>query len=207
MNCTFQLSTLRLTYSKGKFQRMRAITIAALALSIALLANCGPTLPKPQPLILWEHMPTKDLKYKLGNRPIDEGPLDPFREGDIFFTIGFGKKQDDTKILWIVPISEKPNQSIFITNIRFVSPTAVLEKNLNTLYSLGDYAPPASASHIYARRQIYGHPIRAIEDIDAGSFPSKKGTVSIEVGYKVKDLDKQMIFKLTPEIYNIPNIR
>ncbi len=138
----------------------------------------------------FEHQTSQDV---LNGNMVESSQTEPFRDGDIIYAVSFGQKLDKTKIIYIVPTSEKPNQSVYISKVTLITPTFTLATEVNDEYVLTKQ-----------ENGRYVHDIRIMEDVDFTKIPMDTKSISIELDYKVDEVQKQIVFELPAIFYQAP---
>ena len=163
----------------------------------SLIAACEPGVSEPStpsasnPHIHRNFRQPQATELRSG-KPVDASLLEKYLDEDIYYTAGFGQKQDKTGILWVRPVSEKPDKLVYISKVTLITPNFTLEKDINEEFLLTKEP-----------RQHYSHPVKIMEDIDFNDIPMDTKFITVEVEYKASGVLKTMPIKMIAEIRDL----
>jgi len=111
----------------------------------------------------------------------------------IVIRIGFGKKRDETYILYVTPMSDKFGKSIYIDKVLVSSASFDREIKVDKECLLEK-----------TNGELFSHPIRVMEDIDVNSIPHDQPSFTFKVSYRLEGFDRAMLFEVPATYYAAP---
>lgn len=130
-----------------------------------------------------------------------EGPeLAEFQDNNIFYSFQMGQKLDKTKIIYIVPYSKDPGQSVYIKKVTVITPNFRREQVVNSIYDLDE----VEDNTFSAARGMFSKDIRVMEDLDFKDLPIETKVISVELEVVSGGEDKKLTYELIPKFYSAP---
>lgn len=147
-------------------------------------------MSNPSTIVRFDHKPSFEF-YE--SRNINSPSLDPFRDGDIVFTLGLGRNKDRSYIVIVMPYSEKRDQSIFINSVNLSSKNLDLVADFDKKYYLD-----------VERAGLMKVNIKAFDRLILKDIPETVKYFYVEVSYQLDGENKTIKFKVDNTSYGAP---
>lgn len=154
------------------------------------LVSCSPAIPNFGSYRIFEHAPSYAFR---DNKMIDAPELDNFRDGDVIITVGFGKKRDETYILYVNAFTKLTGKSIYFDKVLVTSSDFNLDAKIEQSYTLEKMDSG-----------LFYHQVRVLEDIDVDSISEETAFFDVKVVYNLGHGDKEMDFHVPATYYQAP---